>query len=176
MDWKAALPHIQFDPQKSLNDLLALWPLDFSQLPALQEACWPEIPLLDVHSLITHILTRHQRGCAWGMVAAVKDQIVGFGQVARLNSLRCEISDLVVSAAWRGQGIGTALVTALVDTARRQGFAIIEIGAAESNKVALSLYRRLGFEEYKQVLLDVGQGLERIIYLRLQLDSIQRGE
>jgi ribosomal protein S18 acetylase RimI-like enzyme len=169
MDWKPSLPqlpHISFDPQQRIKDLLALWPLDLSYLPDLHRACWPELPIIDVNSFITEVLTRHQRGYAWGMVAAVKDQIVGFGQLARWGSRTCEIADLVVSTAWRGRGIGTEMITNLIDLARKQGFSTIEIGAAESNPGALSLYQRLGFEEYKRVLIDVGHGLENVIYLR----------
>ena len=105
------------------------------------------------------------------MIASVKDQIVGFGQLARWGSKTAEISDLVVAAAWRGKGIGTAMITNLIDIARRQGFSTVEIGAAESNPQALSLYQRLGFEEYKRVLIDVGHGLEDVIYLRYALKT-----
>jgi ribosomal protein S18 acetylase RimI-like enzyme len=176
VDWRPSLPHIQFDAQQHLKDLLALWPLDLSYLPDLQQACWPDLPVVDVNSLIAEILTRSRRGYAWGRVAALKDQIVGFGQLARWGSRTAEISDLVVSAAWRGRGIGTAIVTNLIDLARRQGFTSVEIGAVESNIPALSLYERLGFTEYKRVLLDVGRGFENVIYLRYLLTHNRQGE
>jgi len=176
MDWKPSLPHIQFDPPQRIKDLLALWPLDLSYLPDLHRMCWPELPIVDVQSLVADILTRSRRGYAWGMVAAVRDQIVGFGQLARWGSRTAEISDLVVAAAWRGKGIGTAIITNLIDVARRQGFTTVEIGAAESNTEALSLYQRLGFEEYKRVLIDVGHGLENVIYLRYALKTQRQGE
>jgi ribosomal protein S18 acetylase RimI-like enzyme len=179
MAWRSSLPqlpHISFDPQQRLKDLLALWPLDLTYLPDLQQACWPDLPIVDVNSLVTEILTRHRRGYAWGMVAAVKEQIVGFGQLARWGTRTAEISDLVVSAAWRGKGIGTAIITDLIDIARGQGFTTVEIGAAETNTGALSLYRRLGFEEYKRVLIDVGHGLENVIYLRHALHIQRQGD
>ena len=172
MDWKPSLPqlpHISFDPQQRIKDLLALVPLDLSYLPDLQQACWPELPVIDVQVLLNEILARHRRGYAWAKVAAVKDQIVGFGQLARWGSKTAEISDLVVAAAWRGRGIGTAIINNLIETARRQGFTNVEIGAAESNPLALSLYKRLGFEEYKRIMIDVGHGLENVIYLRYVL-------
>jgi ribosomal protein S18 acetylase RimI-like enzyme len=179
MDWKPSLPqlpHISFDPQQRIRDLLALLPLDLSYLPDLQQACWPDLSIIDVQNLVNEVLARHRRGYAWGMVASVKDQIVGFGQLARWGSKTAEISDLVVAAAWRGKGIGTAIITDLIEIARRQGFSSVEIGAAESNPVALSLYQRLGFEEYKRVLIDLGHGLEHVVYLRYALKPRRQGE
>jgi ribosomal protein S18 acetylase RimI-like enzyme len=179
MDWKPSLPqlpHISFAPPQRIKDLLALLPLDLRYLPDLQQACWPDLPIIDVQYLVNEILARHQRGYAWGKVAAVKDQIVGFGQLARWGSKTAEISDLVVAAAWRGKGIGTAIITDLIEIARKQGFSNVEIGAAESNPQALSLYQRLGFEEYKRVLIDVGHGLENVIYLRYSLKPRRQGE
>lgn len=169
MDWKPSLPRIQFETPQKIKDLLALLPLDLNYLPDLQQACWPELPVIDAQNLVSEVLARHRRGYAWGTVAAVKDQVVGFGQLARWGGKTAEICDLVVAAAWRGKGIGTAIITNLVETARRQGFQAVEIGVAESNPQALSLYQRLGFEEYKRVLLDVGRGLENVIYLRTML-------
>ncbi|SBT41498.1 GNAT family N-acetyltransferase [Micromonospora auratinigra] len=52
----------------------------------------------------------------------------------------------MVPAAARGQGVGRALVEHTLDWARRQGYAAMQFNAvAESNTVAVRLYRRLGF-------------------------------
>lgn len=139
-------------------------PLDFSHLAQLWESCWPDLPVLDAHNFVADVLRRQMRGHAWGMVAYVEGKLVGFGQLVRWGR-RGEIADLVVSPDWRDQGIGTALINRLIEIARQQGFREIEIGVAESNVQAMALYLRLGFEEKRRMLLDVGRGVENVIYL-----------
>jgi L-amino acid N-acyltransferase YncA len=52
----------------------------------------------------------------------------------------------MVADAARGRGVGRALVEYTLDWARRQGYAAMQFNAvAESNAVAVELYRRLGF-------------------------------
>ena len=47
----------------------------------------------------------------------------------------------------------------------------IEIGAAVANPRAVALYRRLGFRDERQLFLNLGNGNEPVIYLRLELDK-----
>lgn len=147
---------------------LNLCPLDLSQIPALHRACWPEAPFIHSFDLLSNIARRCEQGRAWALTALNAGEPVGFAQLARWASC-VEISDLIVSPEWRGQGVGTALITALLDIARQHGFERVEIGVAEANARALALYQRLGFEEWRHVLLDVGRGLEPVIYLSLIL-------
>ena len=53
------------------------------------------------------------------------------------------LAQLFVDRAWRGQGIGTAMVEALIDEAARTGRALT-LGVVKTNP-ALRLYQRLGF-------------------------------
>jgi ribosomal protein S18 acetylase RimI-like enzyme len=132
----------------------------------LHRTCWREKSLLDVHIWLLDVITRQERGLAWGLVAVVDDTPVAYGQVFRWMSM-AEISDLIVGEPWRGHGIGTALIWRLVDIARQEGLGRVEIGVAESNARALALYRRLGFCEKRRVLAELGQGPEPVIYLCL---------
>lgn len=53
----------------------------------------------------------------------------------------------VVAADRRGQGIGTALCRHALDWARRNGYAAMQFNAVvETNRSAVELYRRLGFD------------------------------
>lgn len=47
----------------------------------------------------------------------------------------------------RGRGVGTSLMTALVDTARRQGTPRLRLHVTSGNEAAARLYRRFGFQE-----------------------------
>jgi ribosomal protein S18 acetylase RimI-like enzyme len=148
-------------------------PLDFHHVSDLWESFWPDRPIADAHSLVSDILRRQRGGHAWAFVATVEGKLVGFSQLVRWGR-RGEIADLIIRPEWREQGIGTALITRLIDIAREQNFREIEIGVAESNIRALALYVRLGFAEKRRLLLDVGRGLENVIYLALRLPDQSR--
>ena len=50
-----------------------------------------------------------------------------------------------VEAAWRGQGVGRALLVALVARARAEGHAALSLSVDARNAPALALYRSMGF-------------------------------
>ncbi len=65
----------------------------------------------------------------------------------------CLIEDLFVRPAWRGRGVGRALVAHVMAEAARQGWAEVSVSTDRDNRAALSLYRSLDLvEEY--VLLE----------------------
>jgi ribosomal protein S18 acetylase RimI-like enzyme len=117
-------------------------------------------------------LVRQERGHAWGMVAMLDGEVIGFGQLGRWGR-RCEISDLIVAEAFRGNGVGTSIIVRLLDLAYQQGIQEVEIGAAVSNPRALILYKNLGFHEIQQVMMDLGHGPEPVIYLRKYLPELE---
>ena len=62
---------------------------------------------------------------------------------------------LFVAHEARGQGIGTALLTAITEEARRRGYHQIRLEVVDSNRRAKSLYLREGFYELKSEKLGV---------------------
>ena len=65
----------------------------------------------------------------------------------------CLIEDLFVQPAWRGKGVGRALMARVMAEAARQGWAEVSVSTGRDNREALSLYRGMGLvEEY--VLLE----------------------
>ena len=56
-----------------------------------------------------------------------------------------------VDAAWRGQGVGRALLVARVAGARAEGHAALSLSVDARNAPALALYRSMGF-------VDTGEG------------------
>lgn len=145
-----------------------LLPFDLSQIPALHDACWPEVPFDHLLDLLSNIVRRCERGRAWAITALQGGEPVGFGQLSQWTKC-AEISDLIVSACHRGQGVGTEIINGLLEIARQQGFHEVEIGVAEANAHALELYQRLGFEIKRRITVDLGNGLETVLYLRLVL-------
>lgn len=89
-------------------------------------------------------------------VLADNDRIVGFVSVwakMKVNGLVNEesevayISDLIVVAAYRGQGWGRALLQRAEDYALAQGATLLSIGVLAENTGARKLYNDFGFRE-----------------------------
>jgi ribosomal protein S18 acetylase RimI-like enzyme len=147
-----------------------LRPVENQDAPALHAALWPGKTRRTVDRRVQSIVIRRRRGLAWGVVAEVEGQIVGYGQVSQWGQ-SAEISNLIVAEGWRGRGIGTAIIERLLSIIRERGYADVEIGAAVSNPRALALYRSLGFEDRRQVLMRIDGKPEPVIYLGMRLDG-----
>jgi GNAT superfamily N-acetyltransferase len=85
---------------------------------ALQQACWPERSVDGVRELLERAegLAKHRRGL--GIIATNDYSTLGYAQLT-IWPRTCEISDLIVAADMRSQGIGTALICDLVERARQ---------------------------------------------------------
>jgi ribosomal protein S18 acetylase RimI-like enzyme len=146
---------------------LLLRPVALDDIAALQAACWPDQKLADVqlrvHSIISAAGARER---AWAYIATIDGEIVGFGQMTRWGT-RGEISNLIVHPEWRSKGIGTTLIRRLLGVARENELTEVEIGVAESNPRAMSLYRRLGFRNDRRLTLDIGSGMEPVRYMMM---------
>jgi ribosomal protein S18 acetylase RimI-like enzyme len=134
----------------------------------LRERCWPEWSHAAVYRLLTRARRHAQQGRGLGVVVDNNPGIVGFGQLTLWP--RCgELSDLIVMPAFRRRGLGTTIIQYLVRAAHEMHAPCVEIGAALQNTGAVALYRRLGFQDSHTVMLNVGQGREAVLFLRLEL-------
>jgi [ribosomal protein S18]-alanine N-acetyltransferase len=76
-------------------------------------------------------------------VADAGGEVVGFS-IGKLVAGVCELESMAVDCEARGQGIGAALITAVVDWARANGANRIELEVRASNARAIRLYERFG--------------------------------
>jgi RimJ/RimL family protein N-acetyltransferase len=80
------------------------------------------------------------QGAAWSRL--FPDDGRGYGYV---DSTTPEIS-ISVHEKYRGRGIGTALICALIDELFRQGYEKASLSVQKGNEKAFGLYQKLGFE------------------------------
>lgn len=136
----------------------------------LHQTCWPHWSVDSIAELLLRVEKLTQQGRGYGIIALNAEVgILGYGQLT-VWPRTTEISDLIVAPAYRNQGIGTAIICALIEKVYAWGLSQVEIGAALSNPRALLLYRRLGFQEDRTIGLDLGDGYEPVMYLTRQLE------
>jgi ribosomal protein S18 acetylase RimI-like enzyme len=139
-------------------------PACLADAASLNTMCWPERSHESVFELLrrTHKLAQNERGL--GAVATWDNAPCGFGMLT-LWPRAAEISDLIVNARYRGQGVGSLIIDYLTNAARDMRVQVLEIGVALSNPRALALYRRLGFIDGRTIELELGNGPEPVLYL-----------
>lgn len=82
-------------------------------------------------------------------VAEAEDELVGRLSLSRdTHPASMHVADLglMVAKAWRGRGVGSALLEAAVEWARSVGVAKIELHVFPWNEPAIALYEKFGFE------------------------------
>ena len=80
-------------------------------------------------------------------LAEYDNAIVGVGCLKKLTEDVGEIQRMYVLPAFRGKGLGRAIVNRLVDDARTIGYRQLKLESLEFLKEAHSLYRSVGFRE-----------------------------
>lgn len=114
------------------------------------------------------------------LVAEIDGEVVGFAGYGRYREkagydLTVEHS-VYLSAAARGQGLGTRLLTELVAAASERGIHVMVGGLSADNETSLRLHRRLGFVEtarMPQVGKKFGRWLDLVFVQRI-LDERER--
>ncbi len=151
------------DPQVNIR------PVQLTDVIALHHNCWAERSCTAIQQMVERAQRNAQQGRGLGVViTADGSDVVGFGQLT-LWSECGELSDLIIAAPYRGRGLGTTLVQYLTRTAREMHATCLEIGAAYSNPQALALYRYLGFQDHRTLQLNLGNGNEAVLFLRLNI-------
>lgn len=109
------------------------------------------------------------------LVAEVKGRVVGFAALtphsAKPGYRHTAMNSVYVEPAARGQGVGRALLAALVRRAREIGVHVIIASIDAENEASLLLHRELGFRKVAH-LHEVGWKFGRwldVVYLQLTI-------
>lgn len=132
-----------------------------------------EHAIFGVHALLLGGLVWHAlRWRKWFLVAHRDSPLLGY-LIARpdRNDRRCiEIASIAVGDEARGGGIGTRLITDLMNLARERGAERLSLEVSVLNPRAQALYRRLGFAPQRVIEGYYGPG-EDGIRMTLDLDE-----
>lgn len=102
---------------------------------------------------------------AAALVAVAADTLAGF-VIADLVLDICQLESIVVAGAFRRQGIGAALLSAVIGWSKERGAERVELEVRIGNRAAIALYERAGF---------VSEGLRRGYYRDPEEDAVLMG-
>ncbi|MDE8667170.1 ribosomal protein S18-alanine N-acetyltransferase [Pseudarthrobacter sp. H3Y2-7] len=101
------------------------------------------------------------------VVAESGGAIVGYAGLMCIEPI-ADVQTIAVVPEFEGRGIGSALLTRLIDEARRRGAADVLLEVREDNPRAQQLYVRFGFEQIHIRRKYYRDGVDALI-MRLQL-------
>ena len=119
--------------KQALEDISLPWLLEYDLLEPVDLEM-----LADPHRFIA--------GGGRVLLARVKDEIVGMVMLELQGEGVCEALKFGVKEEYREQGIGTALMEAVIDAARDAGQKTIVVTSNHKLKSALRIYEKLDFE------------------------------
>ena len=104
------------------------------------------------------------------LVAEAGDGIVGYAGLMCIEPI-ADVQTIAVVPDYEGRGIGTTLLTQLIDEARHRGAADVLLEVRADNPRAQQLYRRFGFEQIHIRRRYYRDGVDALI-MRLQLAGV----
>lgn len=99
-------------------------------------------------------------------VIYVEDKLAGCIALRRFDQERCEMKRLYMRPLFRGLRLGQILAEKIIADARTVGYKTMVLDTLESLDSAVTLYRRMGFEEIPPYY---DNPLENVIYFKLDL-------
>ena len=92
-------------------------------------------------------------------IAVYNNEIVGYAYVKIITSsdspeiyTEASISGIYVKENFRKQGIGTKLINEAKKWCINKGVSYLKLNVLEGNRIALNLYKKLGFNDFSRVL------------------------
>ncbi len=110
------------------------------------------------------------------LVAFVDGKVAGLAGVdglSRRDKMKHRAGfGISIDKAYWGLGIGRALTLAAIECAKKAGYLQLELDVVENNRIAVELYKSVGFEEYGRNPMGFCSrytGMDPLILMRLDL-------
>lgn len=100
---------------------------------------------------------------SYNLVAVLDDEPVGIASGVPGDHGGCELRSVWVSPLARGNGLGGKLIAEVEGWARETGATVLRLSVLAGNDAAIELYRRSGFVDSDEALLD--DGLTRMLFM-----------
>lgn len=96
---------------------------------------------------LADLLVRLEKDEVFFLVAEVEGRVVGSSDlhVGRGSEVRAGTVGIVVRRGFRGLGIGSRMVRAVVEVARKKKLAVVVLSVFATNRRAIHVYERVGF-------------------------------
>jgi GNAT superfamily N-acetyltransferase len=107
------------------------------------------------------------RGCV--VLATYDGDLAGCGALKELSEEVAELTRVYVRPAFRGRGLGKAIVEAILSRARKDGYTTVCLETAIFMKDAQALYRSLGFQLTKPFRLVPAELTDAEVFMELRL-------
>ncbi len=97
------------------------------------------------------------------VVATIGDELVGYASAILEEKQFAHLLSIAVASKFRKNGIGKKLLTTLISSTKKQSSRGMKLEVSESNQVAISLYRSLGFSEQRMALNYYPDGADALV-------------
>lgn len=105
------------------------------------------------------VLDDGEEQAAMHLVALAGNRVVGYGRLYPLENGEYRLSQMVVTPACQGQGIGRQILQYLVNQVRASSGSILRLDA---RKTAVGFYSKAGFQQVGEVFLSSRTGIPHV--------------
>lgn len=157
------LPGKPIDAAVTVRDML---PADIPAVHELEVRLFPA-DAWPLHMFVDELAQPETRRY---LIAEAPDGIVGYAGLMCVEPI-ADVQTIAVVPEYEGRGIGSALLTELINEGRRRGAADVLLEVRADNPRAQQLYRRFGFEQIHVRRKYYRDGVDALI-MRLQLEDV----
>lgn len=151
------------DPGNHGVSVRAMTPDDVVAVSVLEQRLFP-VDAWPLHMFYDELAQPETR---WYLVAEGSDGIVGYAGLMCIEPI-ADVQTIAVVPEYEGRGIGTTLLTRLIEEARRRYAVDVLLEVRADNPRAQQLYRRFGFQQIHVRPRYYRDGVDALI-MRLQL-------